>query len=100
MFRMIFIDESQRDLLRIIWKESSDDSIKTYKMNSVVYGTTCAPYLAQIVLKQLVMDNGHNYPLAASAVCSDMYMDDLLTGAADTYSAKQLKEQLIALFRG
>ncbi|GBM91531.1 hypothetical protein AVEN_83462-1 [Araneus ventricosus] len=28
-----------------------------------------------------------------------MYMDDLLTGAADIYSAKKLKEQLIALFR-
>ncbi|GBN29828.1 hypothetical protein AVEN_129089-1 [Araneus ventricosus] len=67
-------------------------------MNRVVYGTTCAPYLAQRVLKQLVMDDGHNYPLAASAVSSDMYMDDLLTGAADIYSAKQLKEQLIALF--
>ncbi|GBL80695.1 hypothetical protein AVEN_225342-1 [Araneus ventricosus] len=100
MFRMIFIDESQRDLLRIVWKESIDDSIKTYKMNRVVYGTTCAPYLAQRVLKQLVMDEGHNYSLAASAVSSDMYMDDLLTGAADIYSAKQLKEQLIALFRG
>ncbi|GBO02822.1 hypothetical protein AVEN_118458-1 [Araneus ventricosus] len=64
---MIFVDESQRDLLRIVWKESIDVSIKTYKMNRVVYGTTCAPYLAQRVLKQLVMDDGHNYPLAASA---------------------------------
>ncbi|GBM47688.1 hypothetical protein AVEN_167158-1 [Araneus ventricosus] len=31
MFRMIFIDESQRDLLRIVWKESIDDSIKRIK---------------------------------------------------------------------
>ncbi|GFT00139.1 integrase catalytic domain-containing protein [Trichonephila clavipes] len=37
LFRMIFIDESQRDLLRIVWKESIDDSIKTYRMNRVVY---------------------------------------------------------------
>ncbi|GBN59886.1 hypothetical protein AVEN_180490-1 [Araneus ventricosus] len=46
------------------------------------------------------MDEGHNYPLSASAVNSDMYMHDLITGAADIYSAKQLKEQLIALFKG
>ncbi|GBL88804.1 hypothetical protein AVEN_158926-1 [Araneus ventricosus] len=52
------------------------------------------------MLKQLVMDDGHNYPLAASAVNSDMYMDDLISSAADIYSAKQLKEQLIVLFRG
>ncbi|GBN34610.1 hypothetical protein AVEN_127287-1 [Araneus ventricosus] len=100
MFRMIFIDESQRYLLRIVWKESIDDYIKTYKMNRVVYGTTCAPYLAQRVLKQLIRDDGHNYPLASSAASSDIYMDDLLTGAADIYSAIQLKEQLIALCRG
>ncbi|GBO38743.1 hypothetical protein AVEN_170133-1 [Araneus ventricosus] len=43
------------------------------------------------------MNDGHNYPLAASAVSSGM--DDLLTGAADIYCAKQLMEQLIALFR-
>ncbi|GBM58693.1 hypothetical protein AVEN_256467-1 [Araneus ventricosus] len=48
---------------------------------------------------QLVMDDGHNYPLAASALNSGMYMNDLLTGAADIYPVKQLKEQLIALFR-
>ncbi|GFU33464.1 integrase catalytic domain-containing protein [Trichonephila clavipes] len=56
-------DESQeRDLLRIVWKDSIDDSIKTYRMNRVVYGTTCAPFLAQRVLKQLVTDDGHKYP--------------------------------------
>ncbi|GBO29063.1 hypothetical protein AVEN_173470-1 [Araneus ventricosus] len=65
-------------------------------MIRVVYDTTCAPDLTQRVLKHLVMDVGHNYPLASSA----MSMDDLLTGAADIYSGKQLKEQLIALFRG
>ncbi|GBN10128.1 hypothetical protein AVEN_214038-1 [Araneus ventricosus] len=69
-------------------------------MNRVVYGTTCAPYLVQGVLKQLVMDDGHNYPLAASAVNSEMYLDDILTGAADIYSAEQVKEQLIEFFRG
>ncbi|GBM44861.1 hypothetical protein AVEN_157089-1 [Araneus ventricosus] len=77
-------NESQGDLLRIVWKESIHDSIKTYKMNRVVYGPTCDPYLAQRVFKELVMDDGHNYPLAASAVSSD----DLISGAADIYSAK------------
>ncbi|GFX89933.1 integrase catalytic domain-containing protein [Trichonephila clavipes] len=62
MFRMIFIDESQKYLLRIVWKDSIDDSIKTYRMNRLVYGTTCAPFLAQRVLKQLVTDDGHKYP--------------------------------------
>ncbi|GFX22740.1 integrase catalytic domain-containing protein [Trichonephila clavipes] len=100
MFRMIFIDESQRDLLRIVWKDSIDDSIKTYRMNRVVYGTTCAPFLAQRVLKQLVTDDGHKYPLAASAVSADIFMDDLISGCSGISSAKQLKQELISLFSG
>ncbi|GFW38567.1 DUF1758 domain-containing protein [Trichonephila clavipes] len=63
MFRMVFIDESQRDLLRIVWKDSIDDSIKTYRMNRVMYGTICTPFLAQRVLKQLVTNvMGINIP--------------------------------------
>ncbi|GFU44339.1 integrase catalytic domain-containing protein [Trichonephila clavipes] len=100
MFCMIFIDESQRDLLRIVWKDSIDDSIKTYRMNRVVYGTTCAPFLAQRVLKQLVTDDGHKYPLAASAVSADIFMDDLISGCSSISSAKQLKQELISLFSG
>ncbi|GBM15973.1 hypothetical protein AVEN_108572-1 [Araneus ventricosus] len=64
-------------------------------MDRVVYRTTCALYLAQRVLKQLIMDDEQNYPLSDSAVSSD-----LISVSADIYSAKQLKEQLIALFRG
>ncbi|GFU26920.1 integrase catalytic domain-containing protein [Trichonephila clavipes] len=100
IFRMIFIDESQKDLLRIVWKDSIDDSIKTYRMNRVVYGTTCAPFLAQRVLKQLVTDDGHKYPLAASAVSADIFMDDLISGRSRISSAKQLKQELISLFSG
>ncbi|GFW84047.1 integrase catalytic domain-containing protein [Trichonephila clavipes] len=101
MFRMIFIDESQRDLLRIVWKDSIDDSIKTYRMNRVVYGTTCAPFRGkQRVLKQLVTDDGHKYPLAASAGSADIFMDDLISGCSSISSAKQLKHELISLFSG
>ncbi|GFT49244.1 DUF1758 domain-containing protein [Trichonephila clavipes] len=42
MFRVIFIDESQRDLLRVVWKDSIEDSIKTYQMNRVVYSIASA----------------------------------------------------------
>ncbi|GFW74342.1 integrase catalytic domain-containing protein [Trichonephila clavipes] len=96
----IFIDESQRDLLRIVWKDSIDDSIKMYRMNRVVYGTTCAPFLAQRVIKQLVTDDGPKYPLAASAVSADIFMDDPISGCSSISSAKQLKQELISLFSG
>ncbi|GFU21438.1 DUF5641 domain-containing protein [Trichonephila clavipes] len=85
--------------LRIVWKDSIDD-YQTYRMNRVVYGTTCAPFLAQRVLKQLVTDDGHTYPLAASAVSADIFMDDLISGCSSISSAKQPKQELISLFSG
>ncbi|GFX88549.1 DUF1758 domain-containing protein [Trichonephila clavipes] len=97
---MIFIDESQTDLLRIVWKDSIDDSIKTYRMNSVVYGTTCAPFLAQRVIKQIVTEDGHTYSLATSTVSADIFMDDVISGCSSISSAKQLKQELISLFSG
>ncbi|GFY25005.1 uncharacterized protein TNCV_2691961 [Trichonephila clavipes] len=97
---MIFIDESQRDLLRIVWKDSIDDSIKTYRMNRVAYGTTCVPFLAQRVFKQLVTDDGHKHPLEASAVSVDIFMDYLISGSSSISSATQLKQELISLFNG
>ncbi|GBM72679.1 hypothetical protein AVEN_213178-1 [Araneus ventricosus] len=67
MYRMILVDPQQRDLQRIVWKNGENDTVKTYKLNTVTYGTTSAPYLATRVLHQLVKDD------------SDFYMDDVLT---------------------
>ncbi|GFY26442.1 uncharacterized protein TNCV_2877741 [Trichonephila clavipes] len=39
MYRMILIHESQQPLLRILWKESPEDPVKTFEMKTVTYGT-------------------------------------------------------------
>ncbi|GFV38254.1 integrase catalytic domain-containing protein [Trichonephila clavipes] len=38
MYRMILIHESQQPLLRILWKESPEDPVKTFEMKTVTYG--------------------------------------------------------------
>ncbi|GFT34895.1 DUF5641 domain-containing protein [Trichonephila clavipes] len=53
--------------------------VQTYKLNTVTYGTTCAPYLATRTIQQLARDEGEHYPLAASVTIRDIYMDDILT---------------------
>ncbi|GFQ68640.1 uncharacterized protein TNCT_672631, partial [Trichonephila clavata] len=64
------------------------------------YGTKSAPYLATRSLKQLAVDDGDKYDLAADVIMSDVYMDDLLTGAGDLESGRKLQEQLVSLLRG
>ncbi|GFX10690.1 integrase catalytic domain-containing protein [Trichonephila clavipes] len=37
MFRMILIDESQRDLLRIVWKDKIDSPVKIFRLTTVTF---------------------------------------------------------------
>ncbi|GFV27956.1 integrase catalytic domain-containing protein [Trichonephila clavipes] len=97
---MILIDESQRDLLRIVWKDKIDSPGKIFRLTTVTYGTKSAPYLATRSLKQLVIDDGDKYPLAAEVIMSDVYMDDLLTGADDLESGRKLQVQLVSMLKG
>ena len=59
---------------------------KTYRLTTVSYGTTSAPYLATRSLKQLTIDDGEKYPLAAEVLNSNACMDDILTGVNDLES--------------
>ncbi|GBL80015.1 hypothetical protein AVEN_29034-1 [Araneus ventricosus] len=97
MYRMILVDPQQRDLQRIVWKNGENDTVKTYKLNTVTYGTTSAPYLATRVLHQLVKDEGQCFPLAATMLDSDFYMDDVLTGGDSLEEVRELQIQLIRL---
>ncbi|GFY12222.1 integrase catalytic domain-containing protein [Trichonephila clavipes] len=83
MFRQILINPGHRNLQMILWKDSVDGPVQTYKLNTVFYGTTCAPYLATRTIQQLARDEGEHYPLAASVTIRDIYMDDILTGSSD-----------------
>ncbi|GFW53362.1 uncharacterized protein TNCV_4075831 [Trichonephila clavipes] len=65
----------------ILWKDSIDGPVQTYKLNTVTYGTTSAPYLATRTIQQLTRDEREHYPLAASVTIRDIYMDNILTGA-------------------
>ncbi|GFT83134.1 uncharacterized protein TNCV_629571 [Trichonephila clavipes] len=75
-----------------------DELIKTFELSTVTYGTTSAPFLATRTLKQLALDEAENFPLGSSVVMSDMYIDDVLTGAETLLEAKELKNQLISIF--
>ncbi|GFT90073.1 integrase catalytic domain-containing protein, partial [Trichonephila clavipes] len=97
--RSVYCNElHQRKLQRILWRENMDEPIKTFELSLVTYGTTSAPFLATRTLKQLALDEAENFPLGSSVVMSDMYIDDVLTGAETLLEAKELKNQLINIF--
>ncbi|GFW55282.1 uncharacterized protein TNCV_116681 [Trichonephila clavipes] len=75
----------------ILWKDSVDGPVQTYKLNTVTYGTTCAPYLATRTIQQLARDEGEHYLFAASVTIRDIYMDDILTGSSDLQEFQKLQ---------
>ncbi|GFX64867.1 DUF5641 domain-containing protein [Trichonephila clavipes] len=87
----------------ILWKDSVDvcvcGPVQTYKLNTLTYGTTCAPYLATRTIQQLARDEGEHYPLDASVTIRDIYMDDILTGSSDFQEFQKLQLELISLFK-
>lgn len=55
MYRQILLNKQQRDLQRIIWRESPHDNIEHFVLKTVTYGTSSAAYLATKSLQQLAI---------------------------------------------
>ncbi|GFV00541.1 DUF1758 domain-containing protein [Trichonephila clavipes] len=90
----ILIDPAQRDHLRIMWKTGANEEPVIYRLKTVTYGIASAPFLAVRTLKQLAMDEASRFPLASKVALQDVYMDDVVSGAQNLDTARQLQCQL------
>ncbi|GFW39131.1 integrase catalytic domain-containing protein [Trichonephila clavipes] len=89
----ININPDQQDLQRIIWKHGLDTEILTYRLKTITYGLSNAPFLAIRTLQQLAKDEKSRFPLASETLLYDTYMD-IVSGAPDLETAQQLQSQL------
>ncbi|XP_055543669.1 uncharacterized protein LOC129729204 [Wyeomyia smithii] len=83
MFRQIEIRPEDWRLQCILWRPSPNP----------------APFLATRVLMQLASDEQHRFPLASKSVKEDCCKDDVITGANDPDTAKELRVQLQEMLR-
>ncbi|XP_026745484.1 uncharacterized protein LOC113506845 [Trichoplusia ni] len=100
MFRQILIREQDTSLQTIVWRSTPDEPLREYHLTTVTYGTKAAPFLAMRTLRQIALDHAINYPLAAAALQSSFYMDDLMSGHDDKIQIKELQRQLIKVLQG
>ncbi|XP_062711079.1 uncharacterized protein LOC134289096 [Aedes albopictus] len=98
MFRQILVHPDDRNLQQIAWRKSENEPLKIYRLNTVTYGTSCAPFLSTRVLNQLADDEGRDFPLAAAIIKEDCYIDDVLTGATTIEALLDANKQLNGLF--
>ncbi|XP_031358231.1 uncharacterized protein LOC116181921 [Photinus pyralis] len=90
MYRQILVAEADRKFQKIYWRDDHNAPIKAFKLNTVTYGTSSAPYLATKCLTELGKQAREQYPREAATICEDFYVDDLITGANSTEEANQL----------
>ncbi|UYV75119.1 hypothetical protein LAZ67_12002543 [Cordylochernes scorpioides] len=81
MYRQVRIDSRDCDFQRILWRKNPSEPLLDYRLLTVTYGLSCAPYLAMRTLHQLARDKVSTFPVASKIVQTDFYVDDLLSGA-------------------
>lgn len=79
MFRQILIQDDQRNLQLILWRENTQQPISVYRLNTVTYGTASAPFLSNRCVRQLGL-NCEDKDISL-IILNDFYVDDLLTGS-------------------
>ncbi|GAB0095822.1 uncharacterized protein DMENIID0001_112520 [Sergentomyia squamirostris] len=97
MFRMIRVQEEFRQLQQIVYRPDKNKPLRIYELNTVTYGTSSAPFLAQRCIKKLVSDKGSQYPKAAAKM-DQIYMDDFIGGSSSVEEAIELQRQLREMF--
>ncbi|XP_050300129.1 uncharacterized protein LOC126738734 [Anthonomus grandis grandis] len=99
MYRQILIHPSQLDLQRIVWRSDPSHDLLTYKLQTVTYGTSSAPYLAVRCLKQLASESSDTYPKASKVIDKDFYMDDWISGSESAGGAINLCNEVSEVLR-
>ena len=78
MYRQILIHPDDRKYQRILWRNSSNDCISIFNLNTVTYGVGPSAFQALRCLRQLAQEASQS---AACRVIEDnMYVDDCLFG--------------------
>nr|XP_034836272.1 uncharacterized protein LOC117992671 [Maniola hyperantus] len=98
MYRQILVSDTHRDYQRIVWRSGPDQVLQEYRLNTVTYGVSSAPFLACRTIKQLTEDEGSKFPRAKRILASDIYVDDVVTGCDTLDNALEVKSQIIQLF--
>ncbi|GFS65116.1 DUF1758 domain-containing protein [Trichonephila clavipes] len=99
MYRQILISDEDCKYQRIVWRATPSDSLKSFELQTITYGTSCAPFLALRTLQQLYQDEEQNFPLAAKIARENIYIDDLLSGADTEVEAKSIIIEIQTLLK-
>lgn len=89
MYRQFLIEKESRDKLRILWRPNKFEPLEEYWLNTVTYGTDCAPWQAIRGVHQIADDNAPDEE-TKFVVKRKIYMDDLMHGGDEISECKKI----------
>ena len=95
MFRQILVHPNDRHLQAIVWRDDPATELETFLLTTVTFGFNCLSFLAIRTLRQLALDEGESFPLAAQLIFKEVYMDDVLSGGFSFETTKSKQVQVI-----
>lgn len=91
IYRQIIVYPEDQNFQKIIWRDSPTDELQAYKLKTVTYGTTSAPYLATRCLQEISSLIKTENPTIAEAIYNNFSIDDLVTSTSNASDALKLK---------
>lgn len=82
MYRQVEVCHDDANFQRIVWRNDKNMALKHYKLVTVTYGTSSAPFQATRCLRELANLNVDKFPNASRAIAEHFYVDDLLSGSS------------------
>lgn len=99
MYRQILITPDHQNYQRILWRFNPSDPVMDFRLRTVTYGVSCAPYLALRTILQLAEEEKNRFPRAADVLRNDTYVDDIVTGCPSVEDAISLQKELSNLLK-
>lgn len=102
-YRSIDLNPEDADKLHIFarldtdGKVSASGNVKEVRLNHLIYGLTCSPWLSLRCLKQLALENETSYNLGSLNILQNRYIDDFFFSAPTVSDCIKIKNETIAI---
>ncbi|XP_062710698.1 uncharacterized protein LOC109430659 [Aedes albopictus] len=99
MFHQVGIRPEDRNSLRFLWSETSDEPVQIYLMDVATFGATCSPASAQYVKNLNASEHQQQYPRAVEGILKSHYVDDYLDSFGSESEAEKVSAEVRLVHR-
>jgi hypothetical protein len=97
MYRQITLHSEDRVFHGVLWRDSPNKPLETYRLTTVTFGVACSPYLAMRCLARLAEEERESFPNASRILTSDTFVDDIVSGGSSIEESIVYRNELIWL---